>query len=170
MSFFASHMKSSFPFCTFNRCCTVIVLTLIVIYHCSFVIYRCEKNYMRRRLQESFHLTPSGAAGFFSNPFGHHLHGSGHPTIPSISVSVQTEPSMGHMNGGNTNLAHTNSLMGNGVGSAGLFQNGVNSNPNGVLASVANERPPGNYATLPHPSHHHLQSIHVSKLCHKTMN
>ena len=125
---------------------------------------------MRRRLQESFHLTPSGAAGFFSNPFGHHLHGNGgHPTIPSISVSVQTEPSMGHMNGGggNTNLAHTNSLMGNGVGSAGLFQNGVNSNPNGVLANANERAPPGNYATLPHPSHHHLQSIHVSKLGHK---
>lgn len=139
-------------------------LVLIILAFISFVIYRCEKNYMRRRLQESFHLTPSGAAGFFSNPFGHHLHGNGgHPTIPSISVSVQTEPSMGHMNGGggNTNLAHTNSLMGNGVGSAGLFQNGVNSNPNGVLANANERAPPGNYATLPHPSHHHLQSIHV---------
>ena len=131
---------------------------------------------MRRRLQESFHLTPSGATGFLSN-FGHHLHGNTAHPIPSISVSVQTEPSMVSMNGGagggTTNLAHTNSLMGNGVGSAGLFQNGVNSNPNGVLASAANERPPGNYATLPHPSHHHLQSIHVSKQRHqerKTVN
>ena len=24
LSFFASHMKSSYPLCTFNRCCTVI--------------------------------------------------------------------------------------------------------------------------------------------------
>ena len=123
---------------------------------------------MRRRLQESFHLAPaaaaSGASGFFSSLAGHHAAHAGHGghlangQIPSISVSVQTEPSMVNMNG-NTTLAHTTSLVGN--GGSGLFQNGVNSNPNGVLA-VANERPPpGNYATLPHP-HHHLQSIHVS--------
>ena len=121
---------------------------------------------MRRRLQESFHLAPaaaaSGASGFFSSLAGHHAAHAGHGghltngQIPSISVSVQTEPSMVNMNG-NTTLAHTTSLVGNGV-----FQNGVSSNPNGVLA-VANERPPpGNYATLPHP-HHHLQSIHVSR-------
>ena len=30
LSFFASHMKSSFPFCTFNRCCTVIRYSRVI--------------------------------------------------------------------------------------------------------------------------------------------
>jgi hypothetical protein len=94
------------------------------------VIYRCEKNYMRRRLQETFHISPSG--GTIST----------NGNIPSISVSVQTEPLMAGMNGngailnGQTLLANGH-LMGNG-GSSGHHSNG------GALG----------YATLPHNTHH----------------
>ena len=76
---------------------------------------------MRRRLQESFHLSPAaavsanGGTGFFSSAFGtsaahHHNH-----QIPTISVSVQTEPSMVNMNGngpGSNGLANTAALLG----------------------------------------------------------
>ena len=105
---------------------------------------------MRRRLQETFHLSPSAACangGFFSSlaasSAGHH---AGH--IPSISVSVQTEPTgMANMNGNATQIPHTTSLIGNGVG---LFQNGGGINANPVAGNGGN-----NYATLPHPHHHH---------------
>ena len=115
---------------------------------------------MRRRLQESFHLSPaaaSSAGGFFSALSQHQHHHGLSSQIPTISVSVQTEPSMVTMNGTttSTNLANTSSLMNNG----GLFQNGVSSNPNPV---VAESNAPRSYGTLPHP-HHHLQNIHVSK-------
>ena len=106
---------------------------------------------MRRRLQETFHLSPSSAGngGFFSS-----LQTAGHQAgqIPSISVSVQTEPCMANLNGNATTIPHTTSLIGNG---GGLFQNGVNSNPSGGVVPVGGNT----YATLPHP-HHHLQNHH----------
>ena len=127
---------------------------------------------MRRRLQESFHLSPAAASasmagngGFFATAFGNghaHHHGlAGGSQIPTISVSVQTEPSLVNLNGNPNGLANTAALLGNG----GVFQNGVSVNPNGgvaaaVSAASAVERGSGNYATLPHP-HHHLQNIHV---------
>ena len=117
----------------------------------SFVIYRCEKNYMRRRLQETFQLSPNTAnSGFFSTlaAGGHHPGAQ----IPSISVSVQTEPCMTSLNGNATTIPHTTSLIGNG----GLaFQNGVNSNPradDGVGGGIGRN----NYATLPHPHHRYV--------------
>ena len=81
---------------------------------------------MRRRLQESFHLSPAAAVsanfgtGFFSSAFGtsaahHHNH-----QIPTISVSVQTEPSMVNMNGngpGSNGLANTAALLGKSMAS-----------------------------------------------------
>ena len=104
---------------------------------------------MRRRLQETFQLSPNAAnGGFFSSLAAGHQAGQ----IPSISVSVQTEPCMANMNGNATTIPHTTSLIGNG----GLsFQNGVNSNPNGNPVGVGTN----NYATLPHPHHHHHSSL-----------
>ena len=75
------------------------------------MIYRCEKNYMRRRLQESFHISPSGGT------MNTHLSGvNGNGAIPSISVSVQTEPMMSLNGNGHlaANLANTSSLLANG--------------------------------------------------------
>ncbi len=121
---------------------------------------------MRRRLQESFHLSPAAAAatssgaGFFTAFGSHHHHAH---TVPSISVSVQTEPSMINLNGtaNNGGLANTAAILNN---ANGIFQNGgMNSNPNGSGAVVGSIERTGNYATLPHPHHHHhLQNIHVS--------
>lgn len=113
---------------------------------------------MRRRLQESFHLSPAAANGGFFTAFhgtgtgGHHGN-----QIPTISVSVQTEPSMVNTNG---NLANTAALIQNGAANNGGILLG-NSQPN----PAALERP-GNYATLPHP-HHHLHSVHVIILIFK---
>merc|ERR1712242_587943 len=45
------------------------------------------------------------------------------------------------------------------MNNGGLFQNGVSSNPNPV---VAESNAPRSYGTLPHP-HHHLQNIHVTE-------
>ncbi|XP_059087357.1 uncharacterized protein LOC131883801 [Tigriopus californicus] len=99
-------------------------LVLIILAFISFVIYRCEKNYMRRRLQESFHISPSG--GTMSTHLGGH--------IPSISVSVQTEPMMTTLNGNGhlANLANTAELLVNGHSQA---------------------RPSYSSATLPHNAH-----------------
>lgn len=99
-------------------------LTTFLPFRSSFVIYRCEKNYMRRRLQESFHISPSG--GTMSTHLGGH--------IPSISVSVQTEPMMTTLNGNGhlANLANTAELLVNGHSQA---------------------RPNYSSATLPHNAH-----------------
>ena len=84
---------------------------------------------MRRRLQESFHMsTGGGPGGILSNGgFMASLTGgtSHQPQIPSISVSVQTEP---NMLGSSTisNGGHT--LLPNGV--AGPQLNGANGNAN----------------------------------------
>ena len=124
--------------------------TYFSLFSYSFVIYRCEKNYMRRRLQETFQLSPNTAnSGFFSSlAAGHHPGGQ----IPSISVSVQTEPCMTSLNGNATTIPHTTSLIGNG----GLaFQNGVNSNPR-ADDGVGGGR--NNYATLPHPHHRYVSN------------
>lgn len=70
---------------------------------------------MRRRLQESFHISPSAAALSTNN--GILGFGGGGGGIPSISVSVQTDPvhlasngqmANGHLqsNGGQTILAN----------------------------------------------------------------
>lgn len=151
-----------------NTSCLVVcsVSYIFCAFYCSFVIYRCEKSYMRRRLQESFHLSPAAAAGgssgffaAFGNSSHHHLHGGHHGNpIPTISVSVQTEPSMVNMNGTTNNggLANTAAMLAN---SGGIF-NGNGNASNAAVVSSSMERA-GNYATLPHP-HHHLQSIHVS--------
>jgi len=77
----------------------------------SFVIYRCEKRYMRRRLQESFHMSPSSGGllcngGFISS----HLGSNQTAQIPTISVSVQTEPQYWT----NVGLSNTSGLLVNG--------------------------------------------------------
>jgi hypothetical protein len=115
---------------------------------------------MRRRLQESFHLSPSTAngGGFFSSLGGGHG-GTNHQShIPTISVSVQTEPSMVTMNG-NGSLANTATML---AANGGLFQNGICANPNGIIGNMGNNLG-NNYATLPHPHHmHHTMQAVVS--------
>ena len=80
---------------------------------------------MRRRLQESFHISPSGMSHGSHNGGNGGSNGGG---IPSISVSVQTEPMGGGANGimttslnGNghlTNLGMTNGHLHNGTATA----------------------------------------------------
>ena len=85
---------------------------------------------MRRRLQESFRMSTGGGpggilsnGGFMASLTGN---GSGQSHIPSISVSVQTEPIMMSSsmlaNGGQT-------VLSNG-GGGGMQANGVNTNGN----------------------------------------
>lgn len=130
-------------------------LVLIILAFISFVIYRCEKNYMRRRLQESFHLSPSSGGGFLGSAGG--LLGGHGGQIPTISVSVQTEPTMAGMNGtGMNGLANTSAMLSNG-GPLHQLQNGS-------IVTSSNNNNNGNNtihhsATLPH-SHHHAHHVH----------
>ena len=84
---------------------------------------------MRRRLQESFHMsTAGGPGGILSNGgFMASLTGgaSTQSQIPSISVSVQTEPTM---MGSSTIANGGHTLLPNGV--AGPQINGANGNAN----------------------------------------
>nr|XP_040571559.1 uncharacterized protein LOC121120764 isoform X2 [Lepeophtheirus salmonis] len=99
-------------------------LVLIILAFISFVIYRCEKNYMRRRLHQSFQMSPSslstGGLGVHNNSNAHHVsnNNSNNPNgsaIPSISVSVQTDSALIAAAAATTSshLHHT-SLVGNG--------------------------------------------------------
>ena len=122
----------------------------------SFVIYRCEKNYMRRRFQDTFHVGPGGGGG--GGACGPH----GGAALPSISVSVQTEPPLnGHLaNGHADGIAETtilpagsgvcNNPSGGGVASASSG-NGVASGGGGTRSIFSHHH------TLPHGSsaHHH---------------
>ena len=125
------------------------------------MIYRCEKNYMRRRFQDTFHVGPGGGGAC-----GPH----GGAALPSISVSVQTEPPLnGHLaNGHADGIAETTILPvcnnptgggggGNGVASASSG-NGVASGGGGTRSIFSHHH------TLPHGSsaHHHRQLMSSS--------
>ena len=132
----------------------------------SFVIYRCEKNYMRRRFQDTFHVGPGGGGGGACGPHGG-------AALPSISVSVQTEPPLnGHLaNGHADGIAETTILpAGSGVcniPSGGGGGGGVASasSGNGVASGGGGTRSIfSHHHTLPHGSsaHHHRQLMSSS--------
>ena len=110
---------------------------------------------MRRRLQESFHMsTGGGPGGILSNGgFMASLTGGGsaQSQIPSISVSVQTEPSMLSSstiaNGGHT-------ILSNGVGGSQV---------NGGTANVSNGNRNNNtnhsHASTIMALHHHSATL-----------
>ena len=107
---------------------------------------------MRRRLQESFHMsTAGGPGGILSNGgFMASLTGgaSTQSQIPSISVSVQTEPTM---LGSSTIANGGHTLLPNGV--TGPQVNGANGNANnGNRNSHAIMALHHHSATLPHHS------------------
>ncbi len=85
----------------------------------SFVIYRCEKNYVRRRLHDTFHISPSTAsalhhAGLGGGGGGAVLNSNG---VPSISVSVQTDPTPTQhalYNGSGNGMAGGQTVLANG--------------------------------------------------------
>ena len=135
-------------------------INIFLVFFFSFVIYRCEKNYMRRRFQDTFHVGPGGGGAC-----GPH----GGAALPSISVSVQTEPPLnGHLaNGHADGIAETTILPvcnnptgnggGNGVASASSG-NGVASGGGGTRSIFSHHH------TLPHGSsaHHHRQLMSSS--------
>ncbi len=124
---------------------------------------------MRRRLQESFHFSPSANGGFFGGLGAHpHSHGS---AIPSISVSVQTEPTMPALNG---NLANTATPLANGgtsysTGNGGLVNGNLVGggggaggwNNNGSSGGGVGGQVKYSAATLPH-THHYSHSNAVA--------
>ena len=128
---------------------------------------------MRRRLQESFHLSSGGGpGGILSNGGGFMASltgggcGSAQSQIPSISVSVQTEPTLLGTSGMMANGGHT--LLPNGGGTTIPFGGNSNNNNNignGGNRNNINDTSHGNTtaaaimstfqhhsATLPHPS------------------
>ncbi len=109
------------------------------------MIYRCEKNYMRRRLQETFHVSPSTLAAANGGI------GGGASNIPSISVSVQTEPLL---NGGSS-LANGHTVLDSGnletVLSTAASGNGHASGGGGTRSIFSHHH----HHTLPHMHHSH---------------
>ena len=110
---------------------------------------------MRRRLQESFHMsTGGGPGGILSNGgFMASLTGGGasaQSQIPSISVSVQTEPTM---MGSSTIANGGHTILPKGVGGAQI--NGVNAN-----ASNGNRNNTNNtHASTIMALHHHSATL-----------
>ena len=113
---------------------------------------------MRRRFQDTFHVGPGGGGGG-----GPHC-----AALPSISVSVQTEPPLsGHLaNGHADGIADTTILPvcnnpGGGGGGGGL----ASSSGNGVASGGGGTRSVfSHHHTLPHGSsaHHHRQLMSSS--------
>ena len=129
----------------------------------SFVIYRCEKNYMRRRFQDTFHVGGHGGGGG----------AGGQHALPSISVSVQTEPAAaaalnGHLaNGHADGIAAETTILpaaptGSNGGSGGAASgNGAASGGGGTRSIFSAHL----HHTLPHGSsaaHHHRQLMSSS--------
>ena len=124
---------------------------------------------MRRRLQESFHLSPSNG-GLIHNA-GLLTTAAAATQIPTISVSVQTEPAMlsasGLMANGNlttTMLAngntYSNVVSGNNDGGVAVSSGGSGSSNSTAAAIMSLQH---HSATLPHPSAAMAAASHVNR-------